>query len=259
MENLNQEYIPPEERIYDVVSDLNVIDWKSFLYELIHKENLNPWDIDISILTNKYLLALKNLKKVDFNLSGKFLTVAIFLLKTKSEKLITTDIRGFETEVEQLQNESDDLYEDLENLEEDYNNLEENSKKEYKLKFRNPIARKRKVNIFDLIKTLEKTFEQSNKRKANFLQRNPHLKYDGPTYEKKKKDLKEIIEDLFNIICEEFSTKSGHISFNHLIKNSKTKLDILDKFIPLLHLHNHTKIELKQNKHFDEIEIHRIK
>jgi len=85
----------PEDRIYEVATNQDIIDWKSFLYELIYKEGLNPWDIDLGILTKKYLLALKDLKEVDFNISGKFLTVAVYLLKTKSEKLLSSIKFGY--------------------------------------------------------------------------------------------------------------------------------------------------------------------
>ncbi len=254
------EYIRIEDRIYNVATDKEIIDWKSFLYDLIYREGLNPWDIDLGILTKKYLLALKELKEVDFNISGKFLTVAVYLLKTKSEKLLDSDLRGFEDEIQNISAEEGIDYEEFDEINEFENNLEDNEpkKKEYKLKFRNPIARKRKVNIFDLIKTLEKTFEQSNKRRANFLQRKADVNYDGPIYEKRKKDLKEIIEDLFQMISEEFQSKSGHITFSHISKESKHKLDVIEHFIPLLHLHNQNRVELKQKKHFDDIEIHKV-
>ncbi len=261
MEEQNLEHVAPEERIYSVAMDRNAIDWKSFLYELIHKEGLNPWDIDLGILTKKYLVALKDLKEVDFDISGKFLTVAIFLLKTKSEKLVSADIRGFDDTLEFMKNEGIESIDDFDSMEDPFDEdfIAEPKKQEYKLKFRNPIARKRKVNIFDLIKTLEKTFEQSNKRRANFLQRKGEdVIYTGPTYEKKKKDLKQIIEELFDFISDEFSAKSGHVDFSHISSSANHKMDVLEKFIPLLHLHNQNKIELKQEKHFDEIEIHSV-
>ena len=252
----------PEDRIYDVAVNKDIIDWKSFLYELIYKEGLDPWDIDLGILTKKYLIALRDLKEVDFNISGKFLTVAVYLLKTKSEKLLSSDIRGFEDELEEARREEGEIESiDFDELEDpldfnEENSIVENRRKEYKLKFRNPIARKRKVNIFDLIKTLEKTFEQSNKRRANYLQRHGgDIDYTGPTYEKKKKDLKEVIDDLFEEISSHLKEKE-FLEFNHLIKDSKTKLDVIDVFIPLLHLHNQVKVEVKQDSHLDNIKIY---
>lgn len=256
----NQEelvYLKPEERIYDAATNKDIIDWKSFLYELIHKEGLNPWDIDLSLLTNKYIKSLKELKDVDFDVSGKFLTVAVFLLKTKTETLLERDIRGIEDRIAQVQSDAEgfDELDALEDLDLELDVIDFKKRKEkYVLKYRNPIARKRKVTIFDLIKTLEKTFEQSNRRKSNFFQRSD-AKYEGPMYERRPKDLKQLIEELYDMVKSEFSSKKGHLCFNHLLEGLDDKMDVLDKFIPLLHLHNNSKLKLTQENHFGDINI----
>lgn len=258
-----REYIRPVDRIYQVATDKDTIDWKGFLHELINREGLDPWDIDLIILTKTYMKALKEVKEIDFDISGKLLTIAVFLLKTKAEVLVERDLRGIEEQIENVQNEGiEDFEGDIESLEDFDSAMEDISKKkkqEYKLKVRNPLARKRKVNIFDLIKTLEKTFEQSNRRKRNFLLKNTEVKYDGPMYEKKPKDLKQIIEELYGIIKEEFSQKEGKVKFSHINDSPKKKMDVLEKFIPLLHLHNQNKINVKQDEHFGEIHIHEVK
>ena len=258
----SQQYIRPVDRIYQVATDKEAIDWKGFLHDLIEQEGLDPWDIDLVVLTKTYLKALKEVNQVDFDISGKLLTIAVFLLKTKAEVLVEKDLRGIEEQIENAQNpdESEDFVEDIESLEEfdaELENAQPKKKQEYKLKVRNPLARKRKVNIFDLIKTLEKTFEQSNKRKQNFLERNAKAHYDGPMYEKKQKDLKQIIEELHDMIQEELSQKQAHVTFSYLNKQSKKRMDVLQKFIPLLHLHNQDRVKVKQEEHFGEITVHK--
>jgi chromatin segregation and condensation protein Rec8/ScpA/Scc1 (kleisin family) len=207
-------YVRAEEKIYDAVTDKNNLDWKSFLYKLIYDEGLDPWDIDLGILTKRYLDAFKEINNVDFDLSGKFLTVAVYLLKTKAENLVEKDLRGIEEQIAAIENVGgeNDL-EMLENLDEELDDFYK-KKKEYKIKIRNPIARKRKVNIFDLIKALEKTIEQSNKRKANILARNRNVEYDGPMYERKSKDLKSLIEELYQFIVLELKERKGHLNFS---------------------------------------------
>jgi hypothetical protein len=96
----------------------------------------------------------------------------------------------------------------LEELDDALNQIDMAKKKsKYALKYRNPIARKRKVTIFDLIKTLEKTIEQSNRRRSNFFQRHGSSKYDGPMYQKRPKDLKQLIDEMFAFIVAELSSK----------------------------------------------------
>jgi chromatin segregation and condensation protein Rec8/ScpA/Scc1 (kleisin family) len=253
-------YIKPEERIYDVAINKDLIDWKSFLYELIYNEGLDPWDIDLAILTKKYIESLKKLKEVDFDISGKFLTIAVFLLKTKTQALLEKDIRGIENKIASIQQSSDGI-EELDSLEEIDGVLDEHDfkkkKSSYTIKYRNPIARKRKVTIFDLIKTLEKTIEQSNRRRSNFFQRQGNSNYDGPMYDKKPKDLKQLIDDLHNLILSEISDKKGHVTFSHIVRDSNHKMGVLEKFIPLLHLHNQSKVHIDQENHFGDIKIHK--
>lgn len=254
----------PQDKIYEVATDRGTVDWKSFLHDLIYKEGLDPWNIDVSILTKKYLEALKELKKVDFDISGKFLTVAVFLLKIKAENLIEKDLRGIDEKIMEAQSHNQENFEDelesLEDLDSQIDSLDGGFEQgnEYSLKIRNPIARKRRVNIFDLIKTLEKTIEQSNKRRMNFLEKKEKLSYDGPDYDKKPKDLKSLIEDIFEVILNEFSSKKSHMTFNEICGKKKERMHVLDKFIPLLHLHNQSRVELKQKEHFGDIYIHLV-
>lgn len=263
-ETSETQYMRPEERIVQMANDKEKIDWKDFLYKLIYSEGLDPWDIDLGVLTKGYLVAIKEIKEVDFESSGKFLTIAVFLLKTKAENLVDKDLRGIEEKIAWAQQGDGDGDADFDSLEELDSHLEElegianiKKKEKYAIKVRNPIARKRKVNIFDLIKVLERTFEQSNKRRANFFARNPDVEYEGPRYEKKPMDLKQIIAELHDLILAELKNKKGHVAFSHISRGINDKMGILEKFIPLLHLHNHEKVYLKQNSHLGEIEIHR--
>jgi len=255
----------PEERIYNIAIDKDNLDWKSFLYQLIHDENLDPWNIDLSILTHKYLKAVKSLSNIDFDVTGKFLTVAVFLLKTKAENLVEKDLRGIDEQIALVNEpEFDGMFDNWETLEELDSHLEELQKKrkreEYSIKVRNPIARKRKVNIFDLVNLLEKTFKQSNKRKANFLQRggsfDDDFGYDGPMYDENPMDLATIIDNLHVMILSELEKVDSHVHFSNFMKEDESPLEILEKFLPLLYLHNQDKVYLKQKNHFEDIEIH---
>ena len=63
-ESLEGEYIRPEEKIYQfALSNEEDVTWKSFLHSLINEEGLDPWDVDVGILTRKYLESLKKLKR----------------------------------------------------------------------------------------------------------------------------------------------------------------------------------------------------
>jgi segregation and condensation protein A len=255
------ENISTEEKIYEVATNKDYSNWKQFLYQLINSEGIDPWNIDLTLLTKKYLQAIRNLTTVDFDITGKFLTIAVYLLKTKAEFLVEKDLRGIQDKIDEVRN-SDSLEEDIESLEDFDSEIDQfvvsedevvDPKEKYVLRYRNPLARKRKVTIFDLIKALEKTFEQSNKRKANFLLRKgDEGKYSGPIYEKKTKDLKTIIEELHNSIMERLN-QVKQLNFREMINGCQTKMDVLKKFIPLLHLHNQNKLDVNQREHFGDI------
>lgn len=258
------EYIPPQEEIYSMATDKNSFDWKKLLEDIIYKNHLDPFDIDISKLTKTYLHTIQDLNNLDFAISGKLLTIAVFLLKKKAQHLVDHDISGIDDTLNTLQDaQIEDFESEIDSLENVDDAIEQKSRKkhsgDYKVKVRNPIARKRKVTLHDLISTLEKTFKQSNQRRKNFVLKNTDVEYEGPDYNKKKKDLKTIIEEIFNSLLQEFETKQSHVVFHKdvLRGNENDKIDILHKFIPLLHLHNQEKITLKQHKHFQDIEIHK--
>jgi len=254
-------YVKPEEKIYEIAVDKDRLDWKDFLYNLINDEGLDPWDVDVSILTQKYLIAVREINIVDFDVTGKFLTIAVFLLKTKAENLVEKDLRGIEEQIARVQDIDENFYEGWETLEDLDMSLEDltlkRKKEKYSIKVRNPIARKRKVNIFDLINLLEKTFKQSNKRRENFFSRNEDIDYEGPIYEEKPIDLKQIIADLHDLILREIDRTNSHITFDHVIGDVDSTKELLGRFMSLLYLHNQNKVYLKQKIHFDSIEIHK--
>mgnify|MGYP006287172021 FL=1 len=268
MEENSQRYIRPEERIYEVATNKEDLDWKGFLSQLIHQEGLDPWDIDLGVLTKRYVHAMQEMQRIDFNISGKFLTIAVYLLKTKADWLVTHDLRGMDEKIAEMEQNGGNMDEDLamlDEVEEHLDHLENHQptkkkREKYAIKARNPLARKRKVTIYDLFDVLEQTIEQSNKRRVNFFQLKGADAYDGPMYERKKKDLKTVIEELHQLIEEELGSKQAHVTFHHLARKKGVdhRKGVLEHFIPLLHLHHQSRIEVKQEEHFGDIFIHKV-
>ena len=98
------------ERIFQILYKEDEVTWQSLLYELVKKEGMNPWDINISLLTKEYIDTIKKLKELDFRISGKVLLAAAILLKMKSNRLLNEDISEFDrliTQEEELVEELD--------------------------------------------------------------------------------------------------------------------------------------------------------
>ena len=233
----------PHERIFSILfSKADEITWQTIIFDLVKTEQMDPWDIDVSTLTQKYIDMLRTIKEHDFRVSGKVLLAAAILLKLKSNKLVGEDLSeldrllmGVGEEMEELGFEETSTIEKLGEIP--------------TLIPRTPQPRKRKVSIFDLVEALERALEVKKRRLLHSI---PPLNLEAP---KKKKDVTEIIREVYGRIRGFFITAlSGKLTFSKLLP-SESKEDKVHTFIPLLHLAQQNKIELVQEMPFGEIEI----
>ena len=51
-----------QEEIQNILFNDREIGWKEIIFDLIHTEQLDPWDIDISLLAEKFLGKIKELE-----------------------------------------------------------------------------------------------------------------------------------------------------------------------------------------------------
>jgi len=84
-----------QEQIHDILFNRE-IGWQEIIYDLINTEQVDPWDINITILTDKYLQKIQDLEEADFFVSSKVLLAAAFLLRIKSEILLNKYIKSID-------------------------------------------------------------------------------------------------------------------------------------------------------------------
>jgi len=48
------------------------LSWKDIIFKLIDEAHMDPWDIDVTILSQKFLEMLTKLKELDFRISGRW-------------------------------------------------------------------------------------------------------------------------------------------------------------------------------------------
>ena len=87
------EVSPKQEQIHDLLFSRE-IGWQEIIYDLINTEQLDPWDIDISILANKYLQKIQRFEEENYFVSSKVLLAAALLLRIKSEILLNRYIKS---------------------------------------------------------------------------------------------------------------------------------------------------------------------
>ncbi len=238
-------------RLFDIIFNEDEITWKSMIYKLVKEEGMDPWDVDIAELGQKFLDMVSKLKKMDFRISGKVILAAAILLRIKSKKLVNDDFDNLNRLI--AMTDEDEFYEELEDDfmdDSDYQPAEE-KKDEYKLTPRTPLPRKRKVSVYDLVDALQKALEVK-KRRTNRLSRKEESDVRIP---EKTKDISIVIKEVYAQIKDFFSgKKEQRIYFSELVP-SGTREDKIYTFMPLLYLDNQQKIELSQEKHLGDIEI----
>jgi len=230
-----------QEKIYDMLMKQNEISWKDIIYGLVKSEEMDPWDIDVSVLTKKYIQALKDLQEMNFFLGGKVLLASAILVRIKSHKFIEQDISDFDNYL--FHQEEEDLYEDDTEFVRPTMDVPP-------LAIKTPQPRKRKVSVTDLISALEKALT-TNKKKI--MRMNSMLRFHRPTIPVRKVDIDQLIIDMLEELNKHFQ-KKDFVIFHELVKGEE-KMDKILTLLPLLHLENEKKIHLVQEKSFSDIKI----
>ena len=235
----------PHDRLFALLLDKEAVTWQTLIQELVRSEDMNPWDIDVSVISQRYISMLKKMKDMDFSVSGKVVLAAAILLKIKSSKLLGEDIN----ELDRLMSPQDDEDAFYEEIEGDYDRQSRQQEDIQPLLPRSPQPRKRKVSIYDLIGALHKALEVQERR---VLRQPPEVKVDVPD---KKIDISKRIDTLHDRI-KNLLKNNERVTFEHLLETQE-KEEKTAVLTPLLHLANmdQRKINLVQKELFGDIEV----
>ena len=230
-----------QEQIHDLLFSKE-LGWQEIIYDLINTEQLNPWDIDITLLSNKYLEKIQKLEEQSFFISSKVLLAAALLLRIKSEILLNEYIKSIdEILFGKKEKEITRVQERIE-LEDEIPELVPKS----------PIPRFRKVTLRELVESLDKAIITENRRiKKEIIEKNA-VRESSLAIHKKKFSMKDKIKEMFEKLLEDLQEKEK-IHFEKLVGKSKEEKIIA--FNSLLHLENQKKIWIEQSEHFGEIHI----
>src|SRR3989338_10076928 len=241
-----------QDELFDVLFNKDDITWQTMIYELVRKEQMDPWDIDIATLSQRFLDTLRKLKEMDFRISGKIILAAAILLRLKSHKLVTEDLSELDRLISMSEQTEQEFYDELEQ------NINENNIKiniygnDFTLTPRTPQPRKRKVSVYDLVEALQKALEVKKRRMARI--RGDDIQMEIP---KKVVDMNLLIQQTYNQIAAHFLQKKDAkiMTFSELINNSQERNEKIYAFVPLLHLTTYRKIDIDQEAHLSEINI----
>ena len=200
-----------QEQVHDILFNRE-IGWQEIIYDLINTEQLNPWDINITILTDKYLIKVQELEETDFFTSSKVLLAASLLLRIKSEILLNRYIKSID---EILFGKKETAESKLERIELDEDIPE--------LIPRSPMPRFKKVTLKELMESLSKAVTTENRRiKKEIIKKNA-IRESGISLPKRKINLKGKIQSIFSNLTNHFKNKQNEkrIHYNHLISEKK--------------------------------------
>ena len=232
-----------QEQVHDLLFNRE-IGWQEIIYDLINTEQLDPWNINITVLTGKYLEKIQDLEETDFFVSSKVLFAAALLLRIKSEILLNKHLKSIDEILFGGKEQKKHVLERIE-LDEEVPILVPKS----------PMSRVKKVTLQELIEALNKAIITENRRIKKVIVNKNALREVGISLPKRKFSIKNKIKQIYERLFGHFEENKGkhRVSYTQFVGESKEEKII--SFAPLLHLETQKKVWLEQEAHFEEIHI----
>jgi len=229
-----------QNQFFDLITG-EELSWQTLIYDLINTEQLDPWDIDIGLLADRYVEIIQQMEEANFFISSKVLLACSLLLRLKSEILINSYIQSLD---EALYGKKEEKKYELERLEIDENELP-------LLIPRTPMARHKKVTLTELMNALNHAIDTETRRIKREI-KGHQAQRSALTILPRGNNipLKIRVKNVFEIIRGHISQGNEHMKFSHLAQDKEEKLA---SFVPVLHLATSNKIYLRQQVHFEEI------
>jgi segregation and condensation protein A len=242
-EENSQIYSVGQEQVQDLLFSRE-ISWKEIIYDLISTEQLNPWDINLTILTDKYLQKIQELEESDFFISSKVLLAASLLLRIKSEFLLNKYIRSID----------EILFGKKENKKYEIERIELNEEIPDLIP-KSPIPRYKRITLNELMESLNKAIKTENRRIKKVIINNNSLKQAGFSLPKKKISIKDKLKIIYKKIIVHFEKNNNILKISFSEFAGEEKEEKINHFYPLLELDNRKKVWLEQEKPFEEFHI----
>ena len=240
-----------QEQLHDLLFSRE-IGWQEIIYDLLNTEQLDPWDINLTILTEKYLEKIRSLEEADFFVSSKVLLAAALLLRIKSEILLNKYIKSID---EILFPEKNTGSQNRIGLEKGQILTVDFEEPVPELIPKSPLPRFRRVTLQELMQSLGKAITTENRRIKKEITNANALREVGVSLPKKNFNIKDKIRELYEKLLQHFTEnkEKKRISFTEFVGQDKENRILL--FSPLLHLDHQKKVWLEQETHFEDFYI----
>ena len=238
-----------QEQLHDLLFSRE-IGWQEIIYDLINTEQLDPWNINITVLADKYLERIKGLEEADFFISSKVLLAAALLLRIKSEILLNKYIRS----IDEILFGTKDSHNKVGLVTEPILTIDFEEPIPELLP-KSPLPRFRKVTLQELMESLNKAIATENRRIKKQVVATNALREIDISLPKKKFNIKNKIRELYEKLLHFFTENKGKVKISFTDFIGKDKEERVIAFSPLLHLDHQNKVWLEQEQHFEDFHI----
>lgn len=210
--------------------------WEEIIYQIVSLEQIDPWDVDLIKLTEGFLRFIRSSKQLDFRIPAKIVFVAAILLRLKSDYLSIFEEQSAVEEVLEKEKPFVDLGIDP--------NL---------VKLGLPMKRipKRQVTLDELIVALKKALTVRERKVERKHRIRARLRAELRAEEDITKRIEKLMADIENRMK---GSGKGKLKFRDLVEKWE-RSEVVDHFIPILHLEKNQKISTEQEEFFKEIYI----
>jgi len=242
------------------------------LVEMARRGEIDPWNIDVVEVADRFLEELERAKKLDLRISGRVLLYAAILVRMKAEILAEEAIfqsgEAEEAEVEMAMDVSedvDDIYPDIDHIDPDFDSLpdyygefdysgmeeigeigdvsEEDEVIAYLMRPHRKV--RRFTTLKDLLMELKKAESVKKKKKRSVedvrkkILETPHEEDMEETINRVERELERLFE------------RKGMLLFSELVRGKK-RGEMLSYYVSLLYLSFRKKVEIEQERIYED-------
>jgi segregation and condensation protein A len=218
------------ERDYSKMDLVDLIDqpaWKTILIDLVESEKMDPWNIDVIILCEKYLKKISELEGNNLRVPANAILACAILVKTKSKYLKISSLQEEDEKVELTQEQKDLMLATIPDL------------------MSERMSREGRITLDELVMSIEDIIQRTNPKK-NSSRNVPKIEinFDSISIEEK-------LDGVFDLIKQKVDSQ-GIVLFKDLVDSDEVA-GLVDIFLPILFLMNSGKVVAYQNEFFGEI------
>lgn len=217
------------------------LSWQAIIYDLINTSQLDPWDIDLTILSQRFLEKVKQLEEANFFISSKVLLAASLILRIKTEILLEKDIEDLDTVLFGRKEEQKQYKQERIELEEEIPELH----------IRTPLPRFKKVTLEQLMRALDTAIKTETRRIQKVVIAKQQEYEAALSLPKKRINIQDSIVSIYRKLENSFINREEKLAFSDFVGDDKEER--ISTFVPLLHLDNQQRIWLEQESHCNEI------